>query len=293
VAPAAEPEWVYSHHAVAFLDLMGQRKVFDGFPAVPETEPDKALLIEKLRHTVGYIESFRDGFTNMFEGMQRERPIPAQIPPEFHAEWRRMQTTEIHLQSVSDAVIAWSPIRPVDEPGLVKSMNGLWGIMMAAAGMTLVSLAAKHPVRGGIDVAGGIPLTAGGNEIYGPALNCAYELESQKAKSPRVLIGPGLLAFLESIESDPPGSRYVALAKTLAERCRGLITEDEDGLPILHFLGAGAREVVNMPQFRGVGFDAAFAFVKDSAIQFRGDAKLGPRYSLLQRYFEKNLEGWN
>ena len=287
-----EPEWVYCHHAVAFLDLMGQRKVFADFPAAPETEADKAILIEKLRHTVGYIQVFRQGFVDMFGGMQREREIPSQIPKEFHAEWRTMQKTEIHLQSVSDAVIAWAPIRPVDEPALVKAMNGLWGIMMTTAGMTLMALASKHPLRGGIDVDGGIPIEPGGNEIYGRALNSAYELESGAAKSPRILIGKGLLSFLDSVESDPSGSRYVALAKTMAGRCRNLITMDEDGQPILHFLGAGAREVVHMPKFREGGLDAAVAFVKEAAENLQGDTKLGPRYALLQRYFEKNVGDW-
>jgi len=290
--PEQEPAWVYCHHAVAFLDLMGQRRVFDNLPLVPDNEVDEARLKEKLRQTVGYIETFRKGFTNLFSGMQGEREIPALVPTQFHAEWRRIQKTEIHLQCVSDAVIAWTPIRPIDEPGIAQAMNGLWGILMSTAGMMLMTLAAKHPMRGGIDLAGGITIDPGSNEIYGPALNKAYELESIEAKSPRILIGPGVIAFLESIEADARGTRYMDYALKLVERCRGLITADEDGKHILHFLGASAREVSKMPKFHAVGFGAAMDFVKESTVEFKDDLTLGPRYALLLRYFEKNARDW-
>jgi hypothetical protein len=273
---------------------MGQRHVFADFPGVPDSEETRAILIEKLRQTVGYIEVFRKGFADMFAGMQREREIPTQIPKEFHSEWRRMQQTEIHLQSVSDAIIAWTPIQTKDESSSAKAMNGLWGILMATAGMTLTSLAAKHPLRGGIDVDGGIPIEPGGNEIYGRALNSAYELESQPggAESPRVLIGKGVITFLDSVEADPTQSRYVGYARMLASRCRQLITADEDDRPILHFLGAGARDVLKLPDYTEAGFGAAFSFVRESAEKFRMDGKLGPRYARLLRYFEKNVGDW-
>lgn len=291
--PGEDPEWTYCHHAVAFLDLMGQRQIFNDLPGVPDNEVDNARLIEKIRDTVGYIGIFRKGFSDMFGALQSDRKIPEQVPVEFYSEWRRMQKTEIHLQSVSDAVIAWTPIRPVDEPGMAQAMNGLWGILMTAAGMTLQALAAKHPLRGGIDLDGGITIDPGGNEIYGRALNCAYELESIQAKSPRILIGPGVIAFLETIETDSEGTRCMAYAKKLVDRCRGLITNDEDGKPMLHFLGASAREVVNLPEFRAVGIDGAHKFIKDSAEKFKDDQKLGPRYALLLRYFEKNIRDWD
>lgn len=288
----AEPEWVYSHHAVAFLDIMGQQSVFEDFPGVPNDVATKAILMEKLRHTVGYIPVLRKGFSDMFDSMRGDRVIPAQVPKEFHAEFRRMQQTEIHLQGLSDAIIAWSPINTVDEPTLARAMNGLWGIMMTTAGMNLTALATKHALRGGIDVDGGIPIEPGGNEIYGPALNCAYVLESKFARSPRILIGKGLLAFLESIESDLTSSQYIDYAKKLTERCRQLIIEDEDGHPILHFLGPGAREVMQVPGYRKAALDPAFAFVKEATARFKDDSKLGPRYALLLRYFEKHLPDW-
>src|SRR5581483_8237951 len=54
--------WNYSHHAVAFLDLMGQRKSFEGISGVPNSPEEKTRLYEALRNTVGYIQLFRNGF---------------------------------------------------------------------------------------------------------------------------------------------------------------------------------------------------------------------------------------
>lgn len=239
----SQGNWNYSYHAVAFLDLMGQRKVFDDMPGVPKTEEDGKRLIQKLSQTVGFISQFRKGFKDMFEAIQSNRPVPENVPPELREEFRRLRKSDIHLQSVSDAVIAWASIHTVDEAALAQAMNGLWGIMATTASMNLLALASEHPLRGGIDVDGGIPIVEGGNEIYGRALNCAYELESQIAKSPRIAIGAGLLGFLESVSSDAPRSRPSAHAKHVAERCQGLIAHDDDGVAILHFLGEGVLEL--------------------------------------------------
>lgn len=289
-----EDDWVYSYHAVAFLDLMGQRKIFEGMMGVPKSKEEEARLIGILEKTVVFITTFRQGFKDLFASMQQLRETPVQIPKEFHAEYRNMQNTEIKFQSLSDAIVAWTPIYTVDEPALSKAMNSLWGILVAVAGMNLLALSLQHPVRGGIDVDGAIPLEKGGSEIYGPALNCAYELESRVAKSPRILIGNGLLKFLNSIESNQSTSRYIIHAKMLAKQCRGLITLDEDKQPILHFLGPSAMELMlktraGTGDYRKDILEPAYAFVKVSAKSFKNDAKLGPRYALLLRYFENYL----
>lgn len=293
----SKKDWIYSYHAVAFLDLMGQRKCFDGISGVPKSEEEKARVIEALKKSIGFIAKFRAGFQNLFKSIQSVREIPSQVPIKFHDEYRKMQQTEIHLQSVSDAVVVWSPILTRDEPGIAKAMNNLWGILMAAAGMNLLSLASHHPLRGGIDVEGAITLDSGGIEIYGPALNSAYELESKIAQSPRILIGNGLLRFIASIESDKSSSRYCLYAKTLAKQCRAFIVQDEDNRLILHFLGAASKELMLQTQ-AGTGdykkdvLYPAYSFVKASVETYRSDAILGPRYQHLLRYFEKYLPNW-
>jgi len=284
-------KYQYSYHAVSFLDLLAQRKTFDDLPGIPETVEEKARLLDKLKHTIGYIRELREGFRNMFDVLETERGIPIEIPPQYHSEYRKLQKTEIHLQNFSDSFVAWVPIHFTDDLNMFKAINGVHSIMMVTATWNLLSLAAKHPLRGGIDVDCGIVIEPGGNEIYGRALNSAYELE-QKAEGPRILIGPGLLKLLSSIESETENSHIINGAKALVKRCRSLIALDDDGKEILHFLGPASREIMCNQKYQNIGIEPAVTFVKESVINFMGDEKLGPRYKQLYSYFEKNISDW-
>ena len=77
-------------------------------------------------------------------------------------------------------------------------------------------------------------------EFYGRALVEAYELESQKAKYPRALVGSGLLDYLSAMDEAPYSSpRLRALAKSTVEDCRQLLlTDPEDGLLAIDILQA-------------------------------------------------------
>lgn len=295
-----EKEWVYSHHVVAFLDLMGQRQLFQDLPGVPNTPEGVEELHSVLRKTVGFIEQFRKWFEDMFSVFQTNRPIPDAVPSQFHEEFKKLQATEIHMQIVSDAVIAWSPIHTLTEEDLAKAMNSLWGILGTTAANILTSLSLEHPVRGGIEVDGGITIEPGGKEIYGRALNCAYELEQHVAKYPRVVVGKGAVQFIEhaSQAAGKPGTeRIIAYSRTLAKRCQHLIVKDDDGQYIVHWLGPGAMELhqsveLSAPSAKKELVNMAFKFIDDSVIRFKEDQKLGPRYVRLQEYVKKYSRDW-
>lgn len=290
---ADDSTYKYSHHVVAFIDLLGQRRVFDDFEGIPSDETGKAELLTRLQDTVGYIRTFRENFTRMFTTLQADRPVPSEVPPQHYEEHKRLRkSAKIHLQSFSDSVIAWSPILTPDDLAMAQAINSIYSIMMVTATQTLISLGGKHPLRGGIDVNCGIQIEPGGNEIYGKALNSAYSLE-QQAESPRVLIGPGILKLLSTVEASENNSIRFKAAKIFARHCRELITTDTDNRVILHFLGPAAREIMNSPKFKDVGIRAAYAFVKDCTSRFESDEKLGPRYANLLRYFKRNITDWN
>lgn len=282
----------YSHHVVAFIDLLGQRRVFDNFEGIPSDELGKTELLAKLKDTIGYIRTFRDNFRRMFVKIQGERPIPSEIPAQYREEHKKLRSgAKIHLQSFSDSIIAWAPILTPDDLAMAQAINSIFSIMAVTAGQALISIGAKHPLRGGIDVDCGISIEPGGNEIYGRALNSAYSLE-QQAESPRILIGPGILKLLSAVEASTNNSLRFKAAKLFAGHCRELITTDTDGREILHFLGPAAMSMLNNPRFRDVGIRAAHSFIKECADKFVKDEKLGPRYGNALRYFEENAPNW-
>ena len=101
--------------------------------------------------------------------------------------------------------------------------------------MHLFSLAAHHPLRAGLDVGVGTRLSTG--EVYGSALERAYFLESNLAKYPRILVGDGLLEYLDWVSAQAPRSDFGQLAVLTAQKCRRFVCEDNDGRSMLDFLG--------------------------------------------------------
>ena len=65
--------------------------------------------------------------------------------------------------------------------------------------MFLVTLVWGHPARGGLDVGLGVEIAPG--EVYGAALERAYQLESEVAQHPRLVIGKELVAYLDFLTS--------------------------------------------------------------------------------------------
>lgn len=211
-----------------------------------------------------------------------------------------MKRSEIYLQSVSDAVIAWSPVHITSGADLSKAMNSLWGVLSATSGVMLLSLSMRHSVRGGIEVDGGTRIYPEGTEIYGRALNSAYELETTVARYPRVVIGAGLVRFLSevsTIDGPPEEARSLAYARDMVQRCQQLITTDCDGQQIIHWLGPAARE-----QYQSVKATPLTAtrevigrvrtFINESMVRFQSDTKLGPRYTELETYFDRYSGEW-
>jgi len=134
------------------------------------------------------------------------------------------------------------------------------------------------------------------DEIYGPVLNSAYNLESQKAQYPRILIGDGVMDFLKTRAKVEGSSFHAKYCRDMATRCLNMVIPDQDGLLMLHYLGEGFREIVHSPSYKKSAkvpdvykstIDEAFNFVKTEyrrRVENR-DTKLALRYSRLLNYF--------
>ena len=167
--------------------------------------------------------------------------------------------------------------------------------MSAAAVVILMSLASKHPLRGGIDV--GLATETGPQEIYGTALERAYLLESQEAGYPRIVIGDELWRYFSS-ELTRFQAQTTAVAQALAaitQRMMGLIATDTDGKQILDYLG----ETMVQHAWPGGGqkdllVRRAYDFVlaEQKRIVEGGNSKLIARYEALRRYVESRLPLW-
>lgn len=295
-----KPDFLYSHHVLAFLDLLGQKErlcEIEGILETADPEIHREKLQQTLEQTVGTIRIFRRQFLNFFNRYLQHQPsIP--IPQEIENYFTQMRGhSKINFQSFSDSTIVWTPVQLKTAFDYAQVLNSIHGILASIGMITPLYLSKKIPFRGGIDIEGGILVTPEGNEIYGPVLNRAYSLESIDAEYPRVLIGRGLLDFLNHISNiqfeDDKIQRY---CQTMAERCSGWIVLDEDKKPMVHFLGPSSRELIaSIPAgtsyFRDI-LEPTRAFLLECEEKYKGNDKLSGRYMRLKAYFDKYVGEW-
>jgi hypothetical protein len=125
-------------------------------------------------------------------------------------------------------------------------------------------------------------------EVYGPALVCAYKLESTIAEFPRLVIGRGLLNYLTFIEQLPLTEPLDAFTVKMAKNCREFIFESDDGWPMLHVLSSAVMKAPTNTLERA---RIASAWIGKQVVEHWNakDEKLYRRYRRLDRYFKACL----
>lgn len=286
----------FQYYLVAFIDVLGQKAAFKEIQGLPRTPEDKSRLAKALNKTIKFLEFYRGGIKKFFDNFAQPTEIAKEIPVDKKYLFDEIRKSEIKFNGFSDFIQLFVSLRT--ETHFCNAMNGVFAAMSAAGVMSLIALAAKHAVRGGIDVGTGIEWTDG--EIYGPALNSAYLLESRKAQYPRILVGEGLLNFLK-FQNEQPESIYSNYCKSIARLCEGMIFKDTDGLLALDYLGQGFRRAFadvptdDTPKSEEVLDDLikkAQKFIREELERWqqKENKKLANRYRLLQDYFDARLK---
>jgi hypothetical protein len=93
--------------------------------------------------------------------------------------------------------------------------------------MCFLGLASGRPVRGAIETAWGVEIYPG--ELYGAVLARAYELESNVAKYPRIVVGPETVKLLHVFSKNDSEDIYSESDKSLAELCLNMLIQYADG----------------------------------------------------------------
>jgi hypothetical protein len=271
-------------HLVALLDVQGQRERL-GELYLPKSPEDAETIGEALRQTAGFVLDLREAFDEQFENFEAgatslmRRHTQEPVRPKFFG--------------FSDSFVASVPLR--NDGGDLLPIVRVFSALSAAAVVTLMSLASKHPLRGGVDV--GLASDIGPQEIYGPVLESAYRLESKEAGYPRVVIGDELWRYFSAALANFQ-AQTTPMAQAVAEitqRMMGLIATDTDGKRILDYLGQ------TMVQHAGPGggqkdvlVRRAYDFVLAEQIRVveEKNSKLIPRYDALRQYAESRLPLW-
>lgn len=285
VKPAKE--MLVSNYCASFIDLLGQRAALNGQGLLPPfgSEEEKRELNAKLKESVGAIISLQRLAETMLKPLLNPNPqssLRASLPPEMHTYWDEMSHTRVKTQRWSDGLVSFVCLSN-DE---VKcQMNGVFALFAQAATLCFLGLANRCPIRGGIEVAWGVELHP--DELYGAVVARAYELESEVAQYPRIVVGFETVGLLETFRNNPEQDIYSQANRTMAELCMGMLIQDVDGYWIMHYLGKKCQYAITHNHHAKL-YAAARKFVHDQLLEHQANlnTKLALRYSYLMEYFD-------
>ena len=279
---------MFGPHVVALIDLLGQSHLLEKWDYSPSDLTPDHPWVQAVRDTVGVVESWRDDFALQFDEFQAnydELAEQASIgKPEqqrrLHEEYRK---SAMHAAHFSDTMIFYSLLQ--NEHGFWQ-MRELMKMIVASGALLLAGLNSRTVFRGAVEVGMLTRLKSG--DPYGPALARAHHLESKVADYPRIVVGPGVLSYLDAIDrtqgDDPPISAIRALALT----CRTFLAQDSDGCWFVDYLNDAFANAGGDPSgWRKLQADA-FSFVQSELARFRAsnDTKIAARYVRLATYFK-------
>lgn len=228
-------EKTYNYYLVSLVDILGQKSAFDKVPCIPKTDNEINELKLALKKTIVFIKRFREGFEGFFNEFSRDRTEELNIPEDKKDIFKEISRKDIKYQYFSDLFIAYISLKT--DTHFCAALNGIYGVLAATASSFLFSLFRDHTIRGGIEIDCALEMEYKDNkEIYGPVLNKAYLLESEKAQYPRILIGKELLRFLNIQANNPDNTIYGEVSRIKARSCLDMIYEDRDGLFSLDYL---------------------------------------------------------
>lgn len=171
----------FQQYLVVFFDQLGQREVLRKITEIPTTEEGKKDFLEVMKKGVGRVLNIRASFKKYFDSAISYSPNLSLVPSELHGEFAASQKCNLNFYGLSDAVIIAVPLKSTDEN--CTQVNSIYSALVATCGIGLLSLSVQIPMRAGLDV--GVATQIDNNEIYGPALERAYYLESHLAEYPR------------------------------------------------------------------------------------------------------------
>ena len=248
-----------------------------------QTEAQRQALIQRVKASVGKIVGVQKNAESMLKAMREPRNPPGPLDDDQLVQWRAMREERTVTQRWSDGLMVYTCLGV--GPLLCVRVNSVYSQLCLAGAMCLIGLAAKAPMRGGIDVAWAIELYP--NELYGPAVANAYVLESQCAQFPRVAVGEEVDRYLLAVAQQPGNEIAIEVARQIAVRCRRMLARDDRGVLFVDYLSPCFEESVTSAHIELL-WSRARDFIESELVAHaaNGDGKLVARYRRLADYFD-------
>jgi len=272
-------------YAVCFLDLLGQRAELRGQSVLPEVADEKEVdeLARKIKSTVGMVGLLQTHAKRVLDGLKSLFTAANRAPdPALERLLERTGLEDMKLQRWSDGVVIFSVVRPDTGP---ENVIRLLHLIYMAGINCLIGLSRGYAIRGGIEIGWAGELRPG--ELCGSAIARAYELESEVAQYPRIVVGPVVVQRLTEMQQNQSRDPEWATGRAAAQLALELLALDVDGFRVVDYLGPRFRQCAAKPMHQSLIEDAE-QFVRSQLDQHRRErnTKLAFRYKLLLSYFE-------
>lgn len=273
--------YTVANYCVLFVDALGYRQLFDGEGLLPNLDEKKAkdAFNEKIQNTIGHIDKLQRIAEEMHSVWLEAYEVQHhQFPPSVLKDLQKATRTTIKSEHWSDGLMYYTPIA---ESQVECPSSGLYALIAMSGILCHLHLADKRPIRGGMELAWAAEISTGA--LLGAAPVRAYELESEVAEYPRIVIGPLLLGFLHSHKKVQARTVFEKIDATMAEASLSLLTTDDKGITFVDYL---SETFATQPDFDKMA-TAAYDFVKEQhkTHHLNGNDRLVKRYTLLLDYF--------
>jgi hypothetical protein len=273
-----------AYYCVSFIDLLGQRLEYKEESLIPGSESagESEKFKKKWLNTVGAIYDLQKDAELFLNGVLRHKSsVREQMLPDLKPLYDEMWQVNLKQQRWSDGFVYFISLRKGD----VKChMVGVLLQFLQTARLCFFGLAKKRPLRGAVDIDWATELNEG--ELYGPAVAKAYELESEVAQYPRIVVGPRVVEYLISHMNNPATDIYSRFNRALAKICYDMLALDSDGYHFIHYLGDVFYNTVSKNAHKKL-YDLSMEFILEQCKKWSSEqnTKLAFRYNLLLLYF--------
>jgi hypothetical protein len=282
-------ELITFNYCVCFIDLLGQMNEYKDQGLVPQfvTKEEREAFNKKIKRTIGSIIKLQKDAENFMNALSRPSRRKDNLPQHLHDTYDQMMRCNVKSQRWSDGLVYFACLGDQDVRCPVNSPFNLFGL---AGSMIFLGLARGQPIRGAIDISWGVELHH--RELYGAVIAKAYELESNVAKYPRIIVSDRTIRYLETYRQIQDNDVYSMCNRQLAEMCINMLTEDVDGFVMINYLGDAFKEYISKNMHNEL-YRKAFEFVQKEWERHRRErnVKLSFRYSHLHSYFMAHHHG--
>ncbi len=280
-----------NYYLAVFIDVLGQGQKLKSIKGLPKDNNEAELFNQLFKETIGAVQSLHTTFESFFKSYNEISPeIQTSIDnwdEPTKKKFLQSRNNNLKYLNFSDTVVLYFSL---DRKSNKAPMRSVYTALASVASSFLINLSSKIPLRGAINVGIGTELEKSG--IYGPILQNLHYLESEIAKSPRIIIGDELVKMIEVFENEETRQEdmFQLMDKATIPSIKKLITIDEDGKTILNYLD------LSISQSLGNKNNEVFTKLKD----FVGEQKslnaenktIVSRYEVLENYIQKNQSNW-